>query len=459
VKGLPARFVESSSIAAVARAEPREAQARKIFADAGRDALVHATSLEAIRKYKGLLAEHAVTGFVRRNRASIANRAAELGRDYFFVAGDMMPSGCFTFGQNAKARVDPCWICDRELDASARETSLELSFGALPDAEYRCWVYAGGCCLETLSFLAQTTDAAGPLPVKIPSIGLKAKHSQHTGPKEPDRWTWVPIPLPKSGAAEVRTIRLFTTRKGFGLAYAVVTSQRAAPPRDAEIKDLERSRASAPPLNPLPADDLVAYWKFDEGSGTTVADSSGRGHMGQFRGDATWGPGRSGTGLVLAGNDGYVEVADSADFAPPSITIAMWINLPVAPPNYGNLLSKGGNQGYRFRAEGGGILRFLDRGRENMMESTSPVPLRQWTHAAATADATGLRIYVNGKLAGSNSAPFGAPPSSSTLKIGAEPEFKESVVGTINEVCVYKKALSSAEVQALYRLGPKLAAK
>ncbi len=41
----------------------------------------------------------------------------------------------------------------------------------------------------------------------------------------------------------------------------------------------------------LAAADLVAHWKFDEGTGTTAFDSSGSGNDGTLEGDLQWVPG------------------------------------------------------------------------------------------------------------------------------------------------------------------------
>ncbi len=45
--------------------------------------------------------------------------------------------------------------------------------------------------------------------------------------------------------------------------------------------------------------DLAAYWKFDEGSGTTAYDSSGNGNDGVFVGDPKWVPGMFGSALEV----------------------------------------------------------------------------------------------------------------------------------------------------------------
>ena len=34
--------------------------------------------------------------------------------------------------------------------------------------------------------------------------------------------------------------------------------------------------------------ELVAHWRFDEGSGTTTADATGNGHDGSLEGSPTW---------------------------------------------------------------------------------------------------------------------------------------------------------------------------
>jgi len=44
---------------------------------------------------------------------------------------------------------------------------------------------------------------------------------------------------------------------------------------------------------------LLAHWKFDEGSGTTLEDSSGNGHHGTVAGTPTWGLGPDGFGGAL----------------------------------------------------------------------------------------------------------------------------------------------------------------
>ena len=53
--------------------------------------------------------------------------------------------------------------------------------------------------------------------------------------------------------------------------------------------------------------DLVGWWKFDESSGTTVADSSGAGNDGTLEGNADWDVGYFGGAVFLDGSS-WVEL-------------------------------------------------------------------------------------------------------------------------------------------------------
>lgn len=70
---------------------------------------------------------------------------------------------------------------------------------------------------------------------------------------------------------------------------------------------------------------LVAYWNFDEGSGTTAYDSSNNGYDGTLVGGVTWVEGRFGGGIELDGSSGYVSVPDFT-LTTGTITFVIWLN-------------------------------------------------------------------------------------------------------------------------------------
>ncbi len=48
----------------------------------------------------------------------------------------------------------------------------------------------------------------------------------------------------------------------------------------------------------------VALWLFDDGAGDVATDSTGNGYNGTLRGNATWGDGKNGGGMLFSFADG-----------------------------------------------------------------------------------------------------------------------------------------------------------
>src|SRR6185295_11662894 len=91
-----------------------------------------------------------------------------------------------------------------------------------------------------------------------------------------------------------------------------------------------------------PTGDLVGQWKFDEGSGSFAADSSGSGNPGTMVNGAGWMGGKQGAAASLDGSNDYVSVASSSSLNSPrtGMTIAMWVYQRAAVPLYGALAGR-----------------------------------------------------------------------------------------------------------------------
>src|SRR5207253_1760619 len=102
--------------------------------------------------------------------------------------------------------------------------------------------------------------------------------------------------------------------------------------------------AAVPTPTPIPSATpptagLVGYWKFDENSGTTTADTSGNGNTGTLIGGAAWAVGNTGSAASLVGVDDYVQVGPQASLAMTSTaTFSAWI-YPTGP---GSMATYGG---------------------------------------------------------------------------------------------------------------------
>jgi hypothetical protein len=79
---------------------------------------------------------------------------------------------------------------------------------------------------------------------------------------------------------------------------------------------------------------------------------------------------------------------------------------------------------------------------------TAALPLNAWTHLAATYDGATLKLFVNGVQAGAVAVAGSLNASADPLRIGGNHIWGEYFSGRIDEVRVYNRALSAAEVQA-----------
>jgi hypothetical protein len=87
--------------------------------------------------------------------------------------------------------------------------------------------------------------------------------------------------------------------------------------------------------------DLLVWYTFDEGSGTTAFDSSGKGHHGVLVGNPTWiGGGQIGGALDFDGAGDYVEDADGGDYLNglSALTVSVWIKSRSASTNRGFII-------------------------------------------------------------------------------------------------------------------------
>ena len=77
---------------------------------------------------------------------------------------------------------------------------------------------------------------------------------------------------------------------------------------------------------------LVAYWSFDEGSGTTAEDfSPANANTGTLTNGPTWVDGKVGKALSFDGTDDYVTMGNTNDITTGDFTLAYWMNPETVP--------------------------------------------------------------------------------------------------------------------------------
>jgi hypothetical protein len=223
---------------------------------------------------------------------------------------------------------------------------------------------------------------------------------------------------------------------------------------------------------PGPAPDLAAWWKFDETSGAAVADSAGANHGTLFNG-ASRVPGRFGTAISFNGVNQYLEVPHSSTLhSDRQLTVAGWLRLNSLGETWQGVFWKGNvpdctagceNREYSLWLRNDGLLQFAstpaDRvGIGQLKCNTSPgrVVTGRWYHVAAIidSDAGHMKLYVDGIEA--CSVPYsgaGIRTSTGPFRVGTNPNWA-SLNGSIDDLRIYRRALTAEEIAALTQEAP-----
>ena len=155
---------------------------------------------------------------------------------------------------------------------------------------------------------------------------------------------------------------------------------------------------------------LVAYWDFNEGSGTTAADFSSNDNDGTLVGSPTWVAGQSGGAGDSAlefdeGTTDGVQVSDhpSLDLGS-SFTVGAWVYDQGS--GFSRMIDRdiGGTSNYGLYTGRNGDDRngfFSSTDSEFDQRPGIMIPLDAWHHYAVTFDGSDLRFYLDGSLQGS----------------------------------------------------------
>jgi len=203
------------------------------------------------------------------------------------------------------------------------------------------------------------------------------------------------------------------------------------------------------PVQP-PAATLVGYYKLDEGSGTRAGDSSGKGHDGTLKGTPEWVAGKVGGALNFGGDGDFVDIGNPADwpagFEPRSM--AAWLMTEDLTATWHFAVSYGSpvtNQAMFLGLNGTAL---YGGGYGNDISIANFWETGVWHHIALTYDGTTARLYADGVEVASAAKAWNLVRSQA--RIGQQVnEYNEFWDGAVDDVRIYKHALSPAEVAGL----------
>ena len=195
--------------------------------------------------------------------------------------------------------------------------------------------------------------------------------------------------------------------------------------------------------------DLAAYWKFDDGFGTTAFDSSGNGNDGIFVGDPQWVDGKLGGALEFNGDD-YLNCGNGPSLQiQDEITIAFWFQVEAFSNSWEAFIAKS-DSAYRISRGGetGNATHLGISGTSvGNFNGTATVTGGDWHHMAAVYDGTNARIYIDGVLDTEVAATGQINLSSSDLYIGENSGATGRFLhGLLDEVRIYSRALTDEEI-------------
>lgn len=210
---------------------------------------------------------------------------------------------------------------------------------------------------------------------------------------------------------------------------------------------------------------LVGAWSFDEGTGGTSADASGKGNDGALLNGPAWADGVAGKALVFDGSDA-VEVPNNGSVfnLTSSWAIVAWAKPAAAgtdtraDPIVWKLANNGGNEdtlvlawgdGSRFQA---GLERASDDADLSVQSGAAAVGA--WHHVVGQYDGSALTVWVDGVLGGTTSiGSVTAYTGPAPLRIGNVQNSNHGNAGAfdgaIDEVFVLSRALTAQEIADL----------
>jgi len=255
---------------------------------------------------------------------------------------------------------------------------------------------------------------------------------------------------------------------GAGLDAAMGGVVDAPPaPSDGASSRLDQDGPDAVDLSPGAAGlrmGLVALWDCDQAGQARLTDSSGNGNDGALSGldpASSWVAGRRGSALTIPDTPGgvLVEPRPSIDGLQ-RLTLAAWVKRTANPDGrHTSVISRhfenSSRELYNLAFNNNALVLYLfsqPPAAVISVASTTLAPLGQWIHVAFTYDGQIARVYQAGVQVAQLAYTGVFPSSPNQLVIGNNSNARvlsQPLIGQLDDVAVYNRALSAAEIAAL----------
>ena len=224
--------------------------------------------------------------------------------------------------------------------------------------------------------------------------------------------------------------------------------------------DFSRAFTVAAPEPVTPPAGLVSWWPGD-GDATDIAD----GNDGTLLNGVTFAAGKVDQAFSFDGVDDLVVVphASNLNFGTGDFTIEAWIDGD-SLADYARIADKqvSGSfntyRGWALYSDGSpsvrGQLSFTIRANSRLdLRSGVLINDGELHHVVVTRESSVIRMYVDGAFVNSATSPAGSADNTDDLGIGARSDGLLSWSGLIDELAIYHRVLSQAEIQSIYDAG------
>ena len=339
------------------------------------------------------------------------------------------------------------WVVDNPSTAMGTSQTVYVS---LPDTSLTCanitslpslpsgWQYH---CVTEANL--QNTDGTGWLPLNLSSI--------YGGSPIPY------LPIDPSNEASSGKYYTYTSGGSYELTALMEAEKENASVADGGslpgVYELGTHIGLTPPTRDK---GLVGYWTFDEGSGTTAYDSSGKGNDGVWSGPSIhYATGKTGpySAIFNESESNYVDCPpnDSLDFRD-TFSLSFWIKGSVGTSNWPHFISKRDGENYigwqtQIYGQGPDIyLRIDTSAMTNQTSGVLTVLDETWHHAVFVINNGSKEYYLDGvkRHSGSFSVGGGMIAHSTPLHFGGR------MIVQLDDVRLFNRSLSQKEVSAIY---------
>ena len=197
--------------------------------------------------------------------------------------------------------------------------------------------------------------------------------------------------------------------------------------------------------------DLISQWKLNSNSGTTAIDSEST-NDGNIIG-AQWVTGVEGSALEFNGSSDYVNVPNASNLNPSQeITMMAWAK--TFENKTAKIAQKGDWDGHGIYQDNWNGWKCGIRMETNTSHSIywgDGVPMfDEWYLVTMTYDGSAMKLYVNGQLKNQKAISGNLKINSRDFSIGSDNGAQKFFNGSIDDVRLYGKALSQAEIQFIF---------